>query len=167
MIISAINQQYNSNFEAWKPTVKKPAIINTSEIKTITDKPKKEFQGFWNGYVLGYPKRLSYTWKHKKAFLEVEKELCGKNSIRGYLHDLDKLIMYAIGVPKKIAHDIHVSTAPHHIKNGKAKNPIMTVIDWECARRTKPDKPFTARYYYEHFCPKMPEIEEALEKLGL
>ena len=32
---------------------------------------------------------MMYTWKHKKAFLKVEKKLLGKNTIRGYLHDVD------------------------------------------------------------------------------
>ena len=39
---------------------------------------------------------MMYTWRHKKAFLKVEKELLGKNTIRGYLHDADKLILYPI-----------------------------------------------------------------------
>lgn len=123
-------------------------------------------------YFLGYSKRINYTWQHKKAFLEVEKELCGKNSLQGYLHDADKLFMYLIGVPKELAHNIHVATAPHHVRNGKVKNPLMAVVDWECARYTKPDKPLSAREYYENFFVKgqgikMPEVEAILDKFGL
>lgn len=118
-------------------------------------------------YFLDYPKRIRYTWVHKKAYLKLEKELTGKNTLRGYLHDLDKLIMYIIGVPKEIAHNIHVSTAPHHKRNGKVKYPKGAVIDWECSRFTKPDKPWSAREFYERSCPKMPEVEEFLDKFKL
>ena len=118
-------------------------------------------------YLKNYPNRIKYTCEHKKAFLQVEKELCGKNSINGYFHDLDKLIMYVAGLPQKLTNKLHLYTSQHHIRNGKVKNPIMAVIDWECAHLTKPDKPLRAREFYEKFCPKMPEIEEALKKLGL
>lgn len=118
-------------------------------------------------YFVNYPKRINYTYQHKKAFLKVEKDFCGKNSIRGYFHDLGKLIMYAIGIPKNTVHKIHVKTSPHHLRNGRLKQPLMAVIDWECARYTKPDKPLSAREYYEKCCPKIPEVEEILNKFGL
>ena len=118
-------------------------------------------------YFINYPKRINYTWQHKKAYLKVEKELTGKNTIRGYLHDLDKLILYIIGVPQKTAHKIHALTAPHHIKNDKVKYPIGAVIDWECARYTKPDKPLSAREFYEKKCPRLPEIEKVLQEFNL
>lgn len=131
---------------------------------------EKNNKSFWKDlkeYFTGYPKRINYTWQHKKAYLKVEKELTGKNTIRGYLHDLDKLIMYIIGVPKKTAHKIHAATAPHHIKNDKVKYPIGAVIDWECARYSKPDKPLSARYFYEKKCPRLPEIEKVLQEFNL
>lgn len=40
--------------------------------------------------------KLQYTLKHKKAFLQVEKSLYGKISVRGLLRDLDKVLMYPI-----------------------------------------------------------------------
>ena len=130
-----------------------------------------KFKNSIKEYVKGYPKRINYTAKHKKAFLKVEKELIGKNTLGAYLHDLDKLIMYIIGVPKDIAHNIHVTMAPHHVRDGHIKKPIQAVIDWECARYTKPDKPLSAREFYEYYYLKrgivIPEIEEALNKLGL
>ncbi|MCQ2740228.1 MAG: dephospho-CoA kinase [bacterium] len=123
-------------------------------------------------YFIGYPIRIRYTAKHKKAFLNVEKELTGKNTLGGYCHDLEKLIMYIIGVPKNVAHNIHVAAAPHHVRNGHVKKPIMAIIDWECARYTKPDKSLNAKDFYEKFYVtkkgiRIPEIEEAMEKLGL
>lgn len=35
---------------------------------------------------------IVYTMKHKRAFLRVEKELLGHNTVRGFLHDLDKVL---------------------------------------------------------------------------
>lgn len=147
-------------------------------VETLTDKlkhrsawrKKSVFEKAGNSireYFAGYPARISYTWKHKKAYLKTEKQLTGKNTLRGYLHDLDKLIMYVIGVPKEIAHDIHVATAPHHKRNGKVRYPKGAVIDWECSRSTKSDKPWSARDYYERACPKMPEVEGWLDKFNL
>ena len=123
-------------------------------------------------YFFGYPKRISYTAKHKKAFLKVEKELTGKNTLSGYFHDLGKLIAYILGVPKNLAHKIHVATASHHVRNGKVKKPVQAIIDWECARYTKLDKPLSARKFYESYYVenqgiRIPEIEKALKQLGL
>lgn len=38
--------------------------------------------------------RIKYTLEHRKAFRVVEKQLLGHNTIRGYLHDLDKVFLY-------------------------------------------------------------------------
>lgn len=117
---------------------------------------------------LNYVGRINYTIQHRRAYRKVEKELLGKNSLKSYFHDLNKLIMYAIGVPTKIAHSIHQKLSPHHIKNGKVKDAVSAVIDWECARLTKPDKTYSALEYYKMAWPYgIPKIEEALKKLGL
>jgi hypothetical protein len=39
---------------------------------------------------------IVYTMKHKRAFLRVEKELLGHNTVRGFLHDLDKVFVYLV-----------------------------------------------------------------------
>ena len=54
------------------------------------------------GVFINYRKNLEHTYEHKKVFAIVEKELFGKNSIDSITHDLDKLIMYAMGFPKSI-----------------------------------------------------------------
>ena len=177
MNIMISNNCYQPNFEACRFKIKsKPKQLMTlrilkSENVVSQNSFEKVKEGLKN-YITGYPKRINYTAKHKKAFLKVEKDFIGKNTLSGYLHDLDKLIMYIIGVPKQIAHNIHVATAPHHFRNGKIKKPLQAVIDWECARYTKPDKPLSAREYYEAFFVKkqgirLPEIEELLDKFGL
>lgn len=40
--------------------------------------------------------KIAYTIKHRKAFRRVEKELLGHNTLRGILHDLDKVFLYMI-----------------------------------------------------------------------
>ena len=167
-MITPIYAQYNTqtkpidyknspSMQGIKPLLKGEKIqkVKTSLLNNLKD------------YFGGYTRRINYTWQHKKAFLQVERDLLGKNTIQGYLHDTDKLFMYIIGVPKNLAHKIHVSIAPHHIRKGKVKSPMQAIIDWESARYTKPDKPLSAREYYEQKCPKIPVIEMLLNKYGL
>lgn len=90
-------------------------------------------------------KHIKYTYIHKKAFLKVEKELTGSNSIRGLLHDVDKLILYPV-LPKKIVSKMHRRFSRHHINSARTRNDfIEMMIDWESARFTKPDKPLDAQ----------------------
>ncbi|WP_297419760.1 hypothetical protein [Clostridium sp.] len=100
-------------------------------------------------------KNIEYTWEHKKAFLKVEKQLLGKNTLRGYLHDVDKLFMY-IFLSKKQTHKIHRNISRHHdIKAKTREDYIQMIIDWECARYTKPDKPLNAYDTLYKFYPKL------------
>ena len=61
--------------------------------------------------------RMRYTWKHKVAFLKIEHELLGRNTFAGYLHDLDKiLIWYPVAfISQKDIKSIK-STAKHHFQ---------------------------------------------------
>ena len=80
--------------------------------------------------------------------IKIEKELLGKNTIRGYLHDLDKVI-FSLFLPYPIVKRIHKKYSRHH---GRAKNHadyVQKIIDWECARYSKADKQMTAREYLE------------------
>lgn len=111
---------------------------------------------------------ILYTLDHKKAFLKVEKELLGHNTIRGYLHDLDKVVL-KLFMDKKKVHKIHRKFSRHHeIKARTHGDYVQMVIDWECARITKPDKPLNARQtldkYYKHLSDK---VEPVLNELGL
>lgn len=114
-----------------------------------------------------------YTLKHKRAFLTIEKKLRGKNTIHGYLHDADKLFLYL--VPWLCDDDvqkIHRLHNKHHIEDTRPKSEedlLDAVMDWECARMTKPDKPLNAydtlmKFYPEHkeeylpiICKYLPE----------
>ena len=84
---------------------------------------------------------IKYTLAHRKAFLKVEKSLIGKNTLRGYIHDLDKVFLKML-FDKKTVQKIHRNYSRHHNKKAHTKSDyIQMVIDWECARYTKPDKP--------------------------
>lgn len=113
-------------------------------------------------------KAWAYTYRHKKAFLKVEKEVLGYNTLRGYFHDLDKLFLYPI-FGKKLTSKIHRRNSFHHINNVEVyEDYVQMVIDWECARYTKPDKPLSA---YEFLIAKYPERKDEIlpiiKKLGL
>lgn len=52
--------------------------------------------------------KIKYTFLHKLAFLKIEKQLLGKNTLHGYLHDIDKLIMYCF-LPTDKVHARHMT----------------------------------------------------------
>lgn len=111
---------------------------------------------------------VKYTIKHRKAFRKVEKELFGKTSIRGYLHDLDKVILYPI-LGKKITSKIHRKYSRHHVNRAHTTSDYkQMVVDWECARYTKPDKPLNAYDTLYRFYPELEDkVIPILEELGL
>lgn len=101
--------------------------------------------------------RIKYTMAHRKAFRQVEKELLGRNTLRGWLHDLDKVFLYIV-LPYKKVHDIHRTYSHHHSEKAETHDDfVQMIIDWECARITKPDKPLNA---YETLYKFYPELEE-------
>jgi len=110
-----------------------------------------------------------YTLKHKKAFLHVEKRLLGKNTLKGYLHDMDKLFFYLFTpLSVKTIKKIHCCIASHQIEYKGEVDFVQLVIDWESGRLTKKDKSQTA---YEWLVTAEPQaIEDVLpviKKLGI
>ena len=113
-----------------------------------------------------------YTLKHKIAFLKVEKQLRGKNTINGYMHDIEKPLLYlfCFWINLNDIQKFHLKHNKHHVENNlkKSNNDIIeTVIDWECARMTKPDKPLNAydtlmKYYPDHKATYLPIIKKYL-----
>lgn len=102
--------------------------------------------------------RAKYTYDHKKAFLRIEKELFGSNTLRGCLHDLDKLLlMFILGY--KLANYLHKKLSRHHDRAYTEKDYEQMTIDFECARYTKADKPLNAydtlMTYYPYLIDKM------------
>ena len=95
-------------------------------------------------------KHIFYTLKHYFAFMKLQKTLLGYYKYK--FHDLDKVLMYIflpfLGTDK--IKKIHQKYNAHHIKYTKyLPNYEEAIIDWECARFTKKDKPLTARQTFE------------------
>ena len=104
---------------------------------------------------------IKYTKDHRKAFRKIEKEILGHNTWRSIVHDFDKVILYNIWPHNKVK-SFHRSTARHHVENNikKTRNDyIEMIIDWECARYTKPDKPLNA---YDTLYKWYPELEKKI-----
>lgn len=96
-----------------------------------------------------------YTIKHKQAFVAVELSLIGCTTESGISHDIEKLITYGL-MDKKEASKLHRKYAKHHIKNCKTEDDLRDcIIDYECARFTKPDKPKNAYNTIMEYCPEM------------
>lgn len=93
-----------------------------------------------------------YTYKHRIAFRHVVKKLCKEPGVRDEMmkrasvHDMDKMLMYQF-LDQNTAQMHHVRTQPHHLESGLGHtytDLLETVIDYECAPYTKPDKPLNA-----------------------
>lgn len=88
------------------------------------------------------------------------------------MHDIDKLFLYVILFWKeaKEIQVIHRKYSRHH-DNDMVKTKedyINMIIDWECARETKPDKPLNAYDTMKKFYPKMEkDIVPILKELEL
>lgn len=112
--------------------------------------------------------KIRYSLEHRKAFLALEKKLLGKNTIRGYLHDVDKIILYHF-LPTEFVHTCHQWWSKHHERRAKTHDDfIQMAIDWECARFTKPDKPLDAYDTLYKFYPHMEDkILPILKELNI
>lgn len=97
-----------------------------------------------------------YTLYHKQAFLACSMELYDKRYVeyRHALHDTDKLVLYGM-MHYKEASRLHKLTSRHHILNCKTQEDLEEcVIDYECCRFTKGDKPENA---YDWIKKRRPE----------
>lgn len=81
--------------------------------------------------------RLVYTLQHRKAFRQVEKELFGRVTLRGYLHDLDKVFPYPIQ-GKKCTYELHQKHARHYLARAHTRADFEKMaVDWECTKFTE------------------------------
>lgn len=108
-------------------------------------------------------KKLNYTLKHKITFLKVEKQLTGHISYRGVVHDIDKVLklLFCPWMDYETIQQNHRKTQKHHIENWSEKTEtdyLEAIIDWECARYTKPDKPLNAYETLMKFYPAYKEV---------
>ncbi len=95
---------------------------------------------------------LVYTYRHRKAFLYTVEKLVrdpeekAEMLRRAKVHDMDKMVLYLF-YDQLTSQLQHVKTKPHHLecKAPKSRMDLLeTVIDYECAPYTKPDKPLNA-----------------------
>lgn len=93
-----------------------------------------------------------YTYKHRRAFIYIVDKLISNPMLkqemlkRAKVHDMDKMLMYLF-LDQITSQKIHVQNQPHHLESGKGNtyyDLVETVIDYECAPYTKPDKPLNA-----------------------
>lgn len=108
---------------------------------------------------MGAINKLKYIKEHRAAFLVTYKKLFGKIPWYSYLHDLDKIVMLCLGVPPTVASKIHGFFSMHHVEGIRGIAYQDMIVDWECARLTKEDKPLTAwetlHTYYPHMVGKL------------
>ena len=97
---------------------------------------------------------VKYTWAHHKAL----NQLALSKGFYYPLHDMDKIILYPI-LGKKLTHKIHRAWSGHHYRNGDIKNKFEAAFDWECARRTKPDKRLDAYDTWKLYYPNVDMAE--------
>ena len=95
---------------------------------------------------------IKYTYRHRRAFEYCVRKLIKDPALRAEMlkrakvHDLDKMVLY-LSMSQKEAQKVHVKTQAHHLENDIPKSYedlVETVIDYECAPYTKPDKPLNA-----------------------
>ena len=129
--------------------VKRPDAVKSasglSGFKTILAKCKESAVT----YVKNYKKNIHHTYEHKMIFAVIEKELYGKNSIDSITHDLDKLILYALGFPKSFVSKFHRNHSVHHVESGKNLNLKSMLCDnIASSPEFKPEKKYSLRQYY-------------------
>lgn len=123
---------------------------------------------------------LPYTWKHYRSFLKVEKAILGEYKYK--FHDWDKMFMF-IFLPflgDRIINQWHQKHNRHHptftvgkdwtkqVKSQSEVEWVEAIIDWECARYTKPDKPLDAYDTLFKFYPEYVDVAKPFFKeLGL
>lgn len=107
-----------------------------------------------------------YTIEHKIAFMNVYTYIMGGYDLVELTHDTDKLVLYSM-YSKNEASSLHRKHSMHHLPNSlvSSSNIVDTIIDFECARFTKEDKPLNAyntikSYYPQHYDILKPYLME-------
>lgn len=106
-------------------------------------------------------KRIKYQLMHLYYVNKVHKEVYGKHNSALFFHDIDKVkyIIFRPSLSKEKIKAIHRNRKPHHITHAvmhqskvKRIHIVEMLCDWESARFSKPDKPLSAREYYnDHY----------------
>lgn len=120
---------------------------------------------------------IPYTWNHYKAFRITEINKLGYN--KHWHHDWDKLALFIFCpfLGERIINQLHQKYQRHHPTyttgvnwDRHNKRPEIVdweeaIIDWECARITKPDKPLDAydtlyKFYPEYAAWALPVLSK-------
>lgn len=113
---------------------------------------------------------IKYTYQHSRCFSKLEDFLLGDGNKHRF-HDFDKILMYILFpfLGTKCIHNIHRLMNAHHpsysdaftiqYKRVNEVDWIEAVIDWECARFTKSDKPLDAYETYRKYFAISKEYE--------
>lgn len=74
-----------------------------------------------------------------------------------------------LGAYYKSVHNWHRNHSRHHSVKAKTHSDfVQMVVDWECARYTKPDKPLNARDTLDKFYPELKDkVLPVIQELGL
>lgn len=137
--------------------------------------------------IVGCYKHIPYSFIHSLCYRKVEHHLLGRH-IHNW-HDFDKILLFIIfpWLGPDCINAIHVLTQNHHpiywvqnlegkwIKHLKIADEVdweQAIIDWECARFTKPDKPLDAYDTYLKYYKSLDDefdrrILYTLDKVGL
>lgn len=96
--------------------------------------------------------------QHRLAYRGIEKKLIGKTSLRGYLHDMDKLILLHF-FSEYITEIIHMRLNRHHLYTcKKEKDYLYMIIDWESKRLCSKEKELNAYDTMRFFYPNLIDI---------
>lgn len=111
---------------------------------------------------------IRYTVEHRKAFRKVYKQLTGRLTLSAWLHDMDKVILKLFMDGDKVS-KLHRSYSRHHEAKARTHDDFVNmIVDFECARLTKPDKPLNARQTVDKWYPHMKDkLLPIIEELGL
>lgn len=137
--------------------------------------------------IVGCYKHILYSFMHSLYYRKVEYHLLGHH-VHNW-HDFDKILLYMIfpWLGPNCISAIHMLTQDHHpiylipdfegkwikkLKNAGEIDWEQAVIDWECARFTKPDKPLDAYDTYVKYYKGLDndfdrQILYTLNKIGL
>lgn len=110
---------------------------------------------------------LKYTMLHRNAMFRLAHQLqLTPSNYR--LHDADKLVMYLV-YDEETVNKWHRAHAEHHNRNTTDRIALLeTILDWESAPYTKPDKPLNALNTLRTYYPDMKDrIMPLLKELGL
>lgn len=110
-----------------------------------------------------------YTLNHYYAICATSKILTNSIPKSILQHDIDKLALYGITNNVELVGKLHRKYARHHIGNWVTKQDMIdTVLDYECARYTKPDKPLNAYNTIHKYNPDSYEsLKPILIELGI